>query len=145
MKAIHTWQELQQTVCSFPIGPEIAGFLEQEFKALHKNLGNGESLQTFDLSLHGPLWIAEPEETGITWVDIQKRLGVHQPEFVEQHHLPSGEKLFRVVFMADNDYLTLLYLKPQDIDPELLEWLSEEAHIVEAETSCGEEKLENPF
>ena len=145
MKAIHTWKELQLAVRRWPVDPELAEFLEREFRALHQNLGEGETLCEFDLDPHGPLWLTEPEETGISWADIQKRLGVHLPEFVEQHHLPSGEKLFRVVFMADNDCLPMLYLKSQDIDREMLEWLSEEAYLVETEAGGEKAQLGNPF
>lgn len=145
MLKIRTWLELQM-VKQAGYNPAFQEMLEAEFNGLWEHLGEGTSIDSFDLSQHGPLCIADAEERSLTKRGLLRRMGVTEPEFIEKHRMTDGRIVYRVGFLLDNDFLPMMYALADELNPEVAAWLEEEADQMNTEN--GNEvciRKESPF
>lgn len=127
MIKITNWYDIVNTVNSRQISEALARFAAEQFRGLHKHLGEGSSLFQFNLANHGPLWVTTIGEISLSWEQITKTLQCESPEFVERHVLTDETVAFRVGFLADNDYMPILVALAENLEEKTLEYLQEEA------------------
>ena len=127
MIKITNWYDIVNTVNSRQISEALARFAAEQFRGLHKHLGEGSSLFQFNLANHGPLWVTTTGEISLSWEQITKTLQCESPEFVERHVLTDETVAFRVGFLADNDYMPILVALAENLEEKTLEYLQEEA------------------
>ena len=127
MIKITNWYDIVNTVNSRQISEALARFAAEQFRGLHKHLGEGSSLFQFNLANHGPLWVTTIGEISLSWEQITKTLQCESTEFVERHVLTDETVAFRVGFLADNDYMPILVALAENLEEKTLEYLQEEA------------------
>lgn len=127
MEKITNWYDIVNTCASGQISQTTANFLADQFRGLHKHLGEGSSLFRFDLAEHGPVWVTTLGEGNISWEQIVQTLRCESPEFVEKHSLTDGSIAFRVGFLADNDFMPILVALAASLEEKTLKYLQEEA------------------
>ena len=144
MLTIKTWRDLHHQ----NLDACLTQWLKAELQGLWEHLGQGEPLADFDLTRHGPLWVATSADNRLTWQELTQPMSVQSPEFVERHRLPDGRKAFRIGFLADNDFLPLLYAPSECLATDIVRWLEEETEgDAEFENGdfCDPAAKDNPF
>ena len=144
MLTLSTWFALHHQ----NVDPSIKQWLEKEFQGLWEHLGQGEPITDFDLTQHGPLWVATSADNRLTWQELTTAMLVQNPEFVERHRLADGRRAFRIGFLLDNDFMPLLYAPAECLDSEIVRWLEEETEDDEepdSEDFCDPATQTNPF
>lgn len=130
---------------SAAIDSGLKTWLESEIKGLWEHLGQGESLTDFDLTRHGPLWVATSADKTKTWWQLTTDMSVQYPEFIERHRLSDGRKAFRMGFLVDNDFMPLLYVPADCLTEDIVRWLEEETEDDEAPECEAQSSQPNPF
>ena len=143
MICITTDFNLQTALETGTIDPALKDWLNAELTGLWEHLGREESIADFDLAPHGPMWVTTSTEENLDWQEITKTMGVHEPEFVELHTLQNGLKALRIGFLADNDYMPLLYALIDCLHPEVAAWLKE--YCGEMDEQISEWPIDEPF
>ena len=126
MVKITNWYDIVSANSNGQISEALARFTAEQFRGLHKHLGEGSSLFQFNLANHGPLWVTTTRDS-LSWEQITKTLQCESPEFVERHVLTDETVAFRVGFLADNDYMPILVALAENLEEKTLEYLQEEA------------------
>lgn len=144
MLTVRTWFDLHHQ----NLDASLKQWLEKEFQGLWEHLGQGEPISDFDLTQHGPLWVATSADNRLTWQELTQTMLVQNPEFVERHRLADGRRAFRIGFLLDNDFMPLLYAPAECLDPEIVLWLEEETEDDDEpdnEDFCDPANQTNPF
>jgi hypothetical protein len=144
MVTIKTIADLQGAT----IDASLKAWLESEIKGLWEHLGQGESLSAFDLTRHGPMWVATSADKTKTWRQLTIDMSVQCPEFIERHRLSDGNNVFRIGFLVDNDFMPLLYARTDCLDQDIVRWLEEQTGDYEEighEAQSSNENKSNPF
>ena len=141
MVKITNWYDIVSANSNGQISEALARFAAEQFRGLHKHLGEGSSLFQFDLANHGPLWVTTTGEISLSWEQITKTLQCESTEFVERHVLTDQTVAFRVGFLADNDYMPILVALAENLEETTLEYLQEES----CEAISADDFGNNPF
>ena len=136
MITLRTWQDLLNARQSNLFPEALQSHLEAEFKMLNEHLGDGNDLNHFDLTIHGPMWVTSNTDKKLDWQYIAQKMAVHEPEFVELRTLQNGQKALRIGFLADNDHMPLLYTLTDCLHPEVVAWL--EAYGIDNDDQINE-------
>ena len=126
MVKITNWYDIVSANSSGQFSEALARFTAEQFRGLHKHLGEESSLFQFNLANHGPLWVTTTGDS-LSWEQITKTLQCESPEFVERHALTGETVALRVGFLADNDYMPILVALAENLEEKTLEYLQEEA------------------
>ncbi len=89
------------------------------------------------------MWVATPADRKLTWRQITRKIGAQEPEFVEIHALQNGLKALRIGFLADNDFMPLLYVLYECLEPETVAWLKE--YAINDDEQINEHPYDEPF
>lgn len=145
MVIVRTWAELISAGESGILEPELFAVAADQFKMLHTHLGPEGDLLDFDLTRHGPLWLTTQNDKDLSWESIVDAMRVQLPEFVERHTLNDGRTVFRVGFLADNDFMALLVALSESLAVDVAEWLAEEACEVDLDAKDEPCNANDPF
>ena len=137
--------DLTNAISSGTVDFVLNDWLQAELQGLWEHLGQGEPLADFDLTTHGAMWVATPTDRKLTWREITRKMGVLVPEFIEIHTMQKGQKALRVGFLADNDYMPILYALTDCLNPQVVERLEEEAFEGENNDSISGHPYDGPF
>ena len=118
-------QELIESQRNATIDQLFFPWLESELRMLWEHLGRGECLNDFNLTEHGPLWVATVEDRTRNWNSLTSQMGVYEPEFIERYFFPAQKIAFRSGFMATNDHMPLFFALAEQLHPKVAKRLTQ--------------------
>jgi len=125
------------------ISEELAKHFARKLNNLKEAVEPNLDLEDFSLEQHGPFGLLEQSDKNLSAIGLPENLAHIMSEWVSRLEV-AGEIFYILYVMADNDYVTQVYLPDAIMTEAIRLWLSEQP-VEEEGADNNESESSHPF